>query len=163
MSISHSLPLIFAIYLAGVLLVCTVSDIRHFIIPNAANVASLVGAIGFAAFSPQHSLGPQILGGIIGGGAFIAVAAVFYHARHYEGLGLGDAKFMVGAGTWVGWQGLAPLVLTASLSALLYVSIRKITDKRFDLQGRIPFGPFLSAATLIVWSLQEWGAALWMD
>lgn len=161
--LSDSLLLyLFTAYLCCVLLVCTVTDIRRFIIPNLANAVSLMGAVAFAVLSPRHALGPQVLGGMVGGSAFAAFAMTFSRIRHHEGLGLGDVKFMVGAGTWVGWQGVAPLVLTASLSALVYVFTRKVIDPRFDPQDRIPFAPFLSAATLFVWSLQEFGAALWM-
>ncbi|HZH09012.1 MAG TPA: A24 family peptidase [Microvirga sp.] len=150
------------IYLCCVLLVCTVVDLRRFVIPNRANAASLIGAMTYAVLSSRHALGPQMLGGLIGGSAFVAIAIAFRRIRHHDGLGLGDAKFMVGAGTWVGWQGVAPLVLAASLSALTYLLVRKIMDARFDPQDRIPFAPFLSLATLIVWCLQEHEAALWM-
>lgn len=153
---------LFTIYLAFVLLVCTAVDIRHFIIPNLANAANLAGAAAFAMLSSQHVLASQMLGGLIGGGAFAALAMAFYRIRRREGLGFGDAKFMVGAGTWVGWQGVAPLVLAASVSALAYILIRRAVDPRFDPQGRIPFAPFLSAATLFMWLLQEYGGATWM-
>jgi len=162
MAQDHLLPSLFALYLATVLVVSTVADIRHLIIPDLANAASLTGAVIFAALSPQHALVPQLIGGAVGGGAFFLLAVVFYRIRHHHGLGLGDAKFMVGAGTWVGWQSVPLLVLAASLSALIYVAIRKATDVRFDPQGRIPFAPFLSGATLVVWSLQEFEVIQWM-
>lgn len=158
-----SLLYLFTAYLCGVLLVCTLVDIRRFVIPNLANAANLIGAMAFAVMSSRHALMPQILGGALGGGGFMALAIAFHRIRHHEGLGLGDAKFMLGAGTWVGWQGVAPLVLAASVSALIYLLTRKVIDPRFNLQGRIPFAPFLSAATLFVWALQEFGAAIWME
>ncbi|WP_445504883.1 prepilin peptidase [Microvirga sp. G4-2] len=154
---------LFTAYLSGVLLVCTLVDIRRYVIPNLASGASLTGAVAFAVMSSHHALMPQILGGVLGGGGFMALAIAFHRIRHHEGLGLGDAKFMLGAGTWVGWQGVAPLVLLASVSALIYLLTRKVIDPRFNLQGRVPFAPFLSATTLFIWSLQEFGTAIWME
>ncbi|NIX78430.1 prepilin peptidase [Microvirga terricola] len=158
------LPLlaVFAAYLVTVLLVSAVIDARHFIIPNTANAANLAGALAFAFVMPQSTLASALLGGLIGGGAFVALAAAFRRIRRYDGLGLGDAKFMLGAGAWVGWQGLAPLVFVASSSALVYVALRRKMGEGFDPQAKIPFAPFLCAATLTVWSLQIFGYAPWL-
>ncbi len=69
---------------------------------------------------------------------------------------------MAGAGVWVGWQGLAPLVLGASIGALLYVLIRRRVDGAFDLHQRVPFAPFLNAATFCVWFVQVIDAVPWL-
>jgi prepilin signal peptidase PulO-like enzyme (type II secretory pathway) len=158
----HYLTLLFTGYLAVVLLACAWADIRWMIVPNMANAASLGGALIFATFSARHSLSIQVLGGLIGGGMFLALAALFRNIRHYDGLGLGDTKFIIGAGTWVGWQGLAPLIFAASSTALLYAAFRHVTGAPIHPTTRIPFAPFLSFATLTVWCWQEFGDAPWM-
>ncbi|MGO4389320.1 prepilin peptidase [Microvirga sp. 2YAF29] len=162
MMTAHHLTLLATGYLAVVLLVCTWVDIRRMIVPNAANMASLAGALAFAALSARHSLPIQILGGLIGGALFLTLAALFKRARHYDGLGLGDTKFIIGAGTWVGWQGLAPLIFAASSSALAYAALQQAKGSPILPTTRIPFAPFLSLATLTVWCWQEFGDAPWM-
>ena len=158
----HHLTLLFTGYLAVVLLVCTWTDIQRMIVPNSANAASLAGALVFTALSTQHSLPVQALGGLIGGGLFLALAALCRNFRHYDGLGLGDTKFIIGAGTWIGWQGLAPLIFAASSTALAYVAFRHVTGTPILATTRIPFAPFLSFATLTIWCWQEFGGAPWM-
>jgi leader peptidase (prepilin peptidase)/N-methyltransferase len=150
-----------SIYLGAVLLACTWADTSRMIIPNAANGALLLGAAAFACVSPIHTLPSALLGGIIGAASFLALSLFFRHVRGRDGLGLGDVKFMAGAGTWVGWQGLAPLVLIASLSALVYVATLTLSNGSFDPDRKLPFAPFLSLATALVWSLQVTEAMPW--
>jgi leader peptidase (prepilin peptidase)/N-methyltransferase len=149
-------------YLACVLLVAVAHDLRSLIIPNACNAAILAGALVFATQSSTLALSSCILGGLIGGAALLLMSIGFRALRGYDGLGLGDAKYMAGAGTWVGWQGLAPLLLVASVTALLYVAAQSLRNGGFDPRTRIPFAPFLGAATLVVWLLQVTEAAPWL-
>lgn len=147
----------FGAYLCAALAWCTWSDLIRRTIPNWANATLLMGAIGLALLSPAHAVDAALLGSLIGVAVFLGVAIGFHRFRGYHGLGLGDVKFMAGAGAWVGWQGLAPLTLIASVSALLYIAMMRIRHGRFDPNTQLPFGPFLSFATLLVWCAQVVG------
>lgn len=149
-------------YLASVLLVAIAYDLQRLVIPNACNAANLAGALLFASQSTKLAFSSFLLGGLIGGAGLLLLSIGFRALRGYDGLGLGDAKYMAGAGVWVGWQGLAPLLLVASGTALLWVAVLSLKTGRFDPHTRIPFAPFLGAATLIVWLLQVNGTAPWL-
>jgi leader peptidase (prepilin peptidase) / N-methyltransferase len=156
-----SLNPLFTVYLILVLVFCSLPDLRHLKIPNTANLANLLGALAYASISLQ-GLSVHLLGGFIGFGSFIALSSAFKHLRGYDGLGLGDAKFMAGAGTWVGWQGLPPLIFIASVSALLYIGSCRLRGQRYGRTTRLPFAPSLSTATLMVWLMQISGCAPWL-
>lgn len=157
----QTLLALFTVYLILVLIFCSLTDLRNLTIPNTFSLASLIGALAYASVSSQAACF-HILGGGIGFTSFVALSFAFKHIRHYEGLGLGDAKFMAGAGTWVGWQGLPLLILIASLSALLYVAACRLLTGQYNRMARLPFAPFLSLGTLIVWFLEMSGGVQWL-
>lgn len=73
--------------------------------------------------------------------------------RGYEGLGSGDVKFVVAAGAWTGFDGLAPAMLIAASAGLLYALVLRLS-KRDDCLGRIAFAPALGMGTLSVFAAQ---------
>jgi len=83
----------------------------------------------------------------IGYTGFSAIRVFHARLRGRQGLGLGDAKLLAAAGAWVGLSALGSVVLIAAVAALLW-ALRRL---RPDPAERIPFGPFLSAATWVVW------------
>ena len=70
--------------------------------------------------------------------------------RGREGLGLGDAKLFAAGGAWVAWQGLASVVLVASVAALTVAGLQALHGGvRAD--NRIPFGLYLGPAIWLIW------------
>lgn len=151
-----------ACYLFITLAVCAWIDLSRLVIPNLGNAALLAGAAVFTWISPHRTSVDATLGAVIGAGLFLSVALTFRYARGHEGLGLGDVKFMAGAGAWVGWQGVAPLILVASVSALIVVAGTCVVQGTFDPRKRWPFAPFLGVATALVWSLQTTQVGSWL-
>lgn len=157
-------PLIWlaAAYLVLLSLAVSVIDFRHLIIPNTLNAANAGGGLVFAALLPTTPTLASLAGGVLGFAAMLAFRVSYRRIRGRDGLGLGDVKFMTGAGVWVGWHGLAPLLLVSSLSALVFLALRGVLSGRFDPQHALPFGPFLCVGTLTVWTIQAVGAAPWI-
>ena len=95
------------------------------------------------------------LWGAIGG--YIAFALIYWGyrgLRHREGLGYGDVKFLAALGAWHGWQALPELILTATLFALIFISLSALHLREWQaLKNPLPFGPFLAAAGFIIYGL----------
>lgn len=95
------------------------------------------------------------LWGAIGG--YIAFALIYWGyrgLRHREGLGYGDVKFLAALGAWHGWQALPELILTATLLALIFISLSALHLREWQaLKNPLPFGPFLAAAGFIIYGL----------
>ena len=66
-----------------------------------------------------------------------------------EGMGYGDVKYFAALGAWHGVCILPVLALTAALTAMSYLAIRKLVLRdNYAFKNPLPFGPFLAAAGL---------------
>jgi len=124
------------------------TDIKSYRLPNIYTfpLMGLGLAEGYFAHDFQH----RLIGLILGYAVFVIIEKSFKTLRGKDGLGRGDAKLLAVGGAWCGWMGLPFIVLIASgfgLAAALMPSIRHSAEN-----GRIPFGPFLAAAILMVWA-----------
>jgi leader peptidase (prepilin peptidase)/N-methyltransferase len=98
---------------------------------------------------PVISFADALIGGIAGGGLLWLVGEGYFRLRGREGMGFGDVKMMLMAGTFLGLRRtiltiLLGSVLGAILGAIFILSSRKGSDYE------LPFGTFLGAAALLV-------------
>jgi leader peptidase (prepilin peptidase) / N-methyltransferase len=141
----------FGCLLVAVVVITAIIDSRRMILPNRLNAILAAGGLGQALLIGQPGLVDAALGALVGFIILGAVAALFRQARGVDGLGFGDQKFAAAAGLWIGWEGIAPMLLVASCSALVFVAIRAAKERAFDRAQRIPFGPFLGFGTTACW------------
>lgn len=129
-------------------------DARTMRLPDATNAA--IFALGLAASLALGRVPPLdgLLAAAAGGGLLLAVALAFRARRGVDGLGLGDVKLVAAAGPWVGLEGLAPMLLLGSIGALAFVAARRMRTGPVALAERLPFGPFLCAAIVLVAGLR---------
>jgi len=90
-----------------------------------------------------------VIGAVIGGGFLYFIAYLGEKMFHKESLGMGDVKFAIVAGFVLGADLVIPMILLASLLALLVI-IPLYGKKIGERNVFIPFGPFLCAATFIL-------------
>jgi len=160
LAVFQLVALILGAMLCGALVV---ADLRERRLPDVLNAGlAALGLIFHALSDPPSATWAEILaGGGFGAGFFLAMRLLFLRLRGVEALGLGDVKFMAAAGLWVGIWGIAPLILIAALATLLVVVLRHgrdIADPALR-QRRIPFGPGLAFALVVVVALQLLGVA----
>jgi leader peptidase (prepilin peptidase)/N-methyltransferase len=63
-----------------------------------------------------------------------------------EAMGLGDVKFMAAIGAFFGWRGVVFSVLTSAVAGSI-VGLTLILLRRRAWSSRIPYGPYIAAAT----------------
>ncbi|HXO69420.1 MAG TPA: A24 family peptidase [Bradyrhizobium sp.] len=141
----------FGCLLVAIIVTMAVIDCRQMILPNRLNFLLAATGIGQAILVGQPDPGDAALGALLGFVVLGGVAALFRQLRGIDGLGFGDQKFSAAAGLWIGWQGIAPMLLIASCSALIFVTIRSAKARKFDAAARLPFGPFLGLGTMACW------------
>jgi leader peptidase (prepilin peptidase)/N-methyltransferase len=141
----------FGCLLVALIVRLAIIDCREMILPDRLNAMLAAGGAAHAILLGQPGLVDAIAGAVVGFLTLVVVAAVFRRTRGIEGLGFGDQKFAAAAGLWIGWEGVAPMLLIASLSALAFVGVRAATALQFDMAARVPFGPFLSLGTVVCW------------
>ncbi len=154
----------------AILVVITVYDMRHKIIPDGLVYVFIFISLALAYFFPA-STGGSFVGALAAGFSFFAFFAALWFVSGGRWLGFGDAKLVLGVGFLLGAvQGLSALTLAfwigAAVSIILIV-LQKISQKRSSdakvvqsagLRGRllnltmkseVPFAPFIILGTLI--------------
>jgi leader peptidase (prepilin peptidase)/N-methyltransferase len=145
-----SLQTVVSIALVTALLVLSLIDLEHQILPDAITLPGIL--VGLAvSFLPGSPVAPLGAAAAAGGGwlAFAAVARAYQSARGVEGLGQGDWKMAAMLGAFLGWQKLLLTVLLASVGGTV-VGLALVAARGRDMRYALPFGTFLGAAGILV-------------
>ncbi len=139
--------LVYAIFFSA-LLTITVIDLYHQIIPDSISLPGIV--IGLLAASTVLSTGPKdaVIGLLLGGGLFYAIAILSVVLLKKEGMGGGDIKLVAMIGALLGWQKVILVVFLASVIGSI-IGIVLIATRLRGRQDPIPFGPFLAMGAII--------------
>ncbi len=115
----------------------------------------VVGVVLMVATGAHGPWGQHLLGALAAGGGFVILMTLAGALIGEEALGLGDAVLA----TWIGWfLGWNPLgwwvVLSFVLGGVLGIPWFLVRLLQGDPDARrLPFGPFLSAAAALIWTL----------
>ena len=93
--------------LATLVAAASVVDLRERRLPNMLTLAIFLAGMAYAVAMGADPLW-RLAAAVLGGGAFLAVAAACHALTGRDGLGGGDIKLMAALGAWVGLEGLAP-------------------------------------------------------
>ncbi len=125
-------------------------DARHLILPDWLTLPLIPAGLSVAWFegAPMAARGIGATAGFLG---FASISLAYRRLRGRDGLGLGDAKLLAGAGAWVAWQGLPSVVLVAALAALASIFGLRAAGCGPPAEAPFPFGPFLALGLWMVW------------
>lgn len=140
----------FTAAVAALLVIITVYDLRHKIIPDKIVYPFILLAFASIAWKagtvPGFSVYPQILAG------FLLAAPFFFLWFFSRGrlMGFGDAKLALGIGWLVGVVGaLTVFLLSFWLGAIVGMFLIALS-RSYGMKSEIPFAPFLLVALFIV-------------
>lgn len=141
---------------ASLLLGCTLAaltiiDARTLRLPDGLTLPLLVCGLAVVAWLDVGDPAWHAVAAAAAFAVLVAIAAAFRQVRGVEALGLGDAKLFAAAGAWLGFGGLADVLLWASLTALAAVIVASVAGYGIGRDTRLPFGPFLAGAFWIAW------------
>ncbi len=145
--------LVYAMYFFSLLVVISVYDFRHKIIPDKLVYTFIVCAFLGQFFVHGTSVGfamPSALA--LFSGLIIALPfALIWYFSQGRAMGLGDAKLMIGIGYLLGLsQGVVAVMLGFIFGAVTALSLLLLRRSRFTMKSEIPFGPFLAVGALVV-------------
>lgn len=126
-------------------------DLRSQLLPDALTLPLIPSGLAVAYAVDPASLADHAIAAAVGYAGFAALRWAHMRIRRREGLGLGDCKFLAGAGAWVAWPGLPSVVLIAAVGALAVVLPRALAGHRILPDRRMAFGPYLCLGAWIVW------------
>ena len=147
---------IFGAALAWLMLAIAVSDLRHFIVPNALTAAAfalgLVFAVTFGASPPAEAVLMALVRAAATALPLLALMVGYERWRGRPGLGMGDVKLAAVAGAWLDWFTIAGVIEAAALAALAaYAVWRFILRRPIAATTPLPFGLFLAPAIWAGW------------
>jgi len=139
------LVVITGIVLGALLLVLSLIDIDRQILPDKLTILGLALGLIMSFIRPDiHPL--TAVAGVFAGGGFLFVIAFVSKG----GLGGGDIKMMAFVGSFIG---PAQVMLAIFLGAFigLVANVPGLIGGKVGLKSRLPFGPFLAVASIIMW------------
>lgn len=126
----------------GLLILSTI-DLKSYLLPDIFTLPGILLGVLLAYFNPQREVWDSLIGVLVGGGVFWALASGYYLVRKEHGLGGGDIKLLALIGAFLGWEAIPFVLLAASLSgSLAGLLAMRISQK--GIKTIIPFGPYLA-------------------
>ncbi len=132
-----------------VLIVISLIDFDHQIIPD---IISIPGIFIFASspfFIPEMSFAAVLTGILTGGGILYTIAFLYFKLKNTEGMGGGDIKLLAMIGAATGIKGVLFTILTGSFLGSAAGLFAIIFIKGSNSQLKIPFGPYLSSGAIL--------------
>jgi leader peptidase (prepilin peptidase)/N-methyltransferase len=150
---------------AAALVALIFSDLEERILPDELTLGGALAGLAFSLAVPMRgdlvgwmlgldgvaaSLAGSALGAILPAACLWGAGWLYQKVRHREGLGLGDVKLVVMAGSFLGLYGALLTLLWGSIAgAVLGYAYIRATHKDAATY-ELPFGAFLGAAAVLV-------------
>ncbi|MBL7154899.1 MAG: prepilin peptidase [Candidatus Portnoybacteria bacterium] len=135
--------LFFYLIIISFLIVIFVYDLKHYLIPDKI-VFPAIGLTFLYQFF-ENSFLNSLLAALLAAGFFLSLVLI----SKGKWMGLGDVKLVGLMGLVLGWPNICLALFLAFLSGAI-VGIGLIIAGKKGLKSQIPFGPFLSANTVVV-------------
>jgi len=145
---SLTIKSLFVFVFICVLVVVSVIDLHHKIIPDIISLPGIPVFFILALIINEIKILDLILGVLIGGGILYLIAFLYYLFTKKEGMGGGDIKLLAMIGGFIGYKGVLFTIFASSLIGTT-IGLLLIMVKGRDMKYAIPFGPFLSLGALI--------------
>ncbi len=139
--------------LGAALVALSVTDILTWRLPDVITLPLIVAGLIVAVALEAESVPMRALAAGFGIASLAALDWAYKRIRGHSGLGFGDAKLFGAAGAWVGFEGLASVLLLACASALLAVTVALLSGREMQGTTALPFGPFLCLGVWATWNL----------
>ncbi len=144
----------------GLFLILSLIDFKAYLLPDRFTLPGAVIAIFASVYGLGNAWIDVLLGALVGGGLFGALAWGYKRLRGIDGLGWGDVKLMFMLGALCTFPYLSMMIFLAGVLALVGFAVVGVAKKRTeDVHSMaLPFGPFLCMGA---WVTLLWGPMLW--
>lgn len=150
--ISFSASYAYYALMSSLLIVITVYDLKHKIIPDILSlVFGILGFIGIFIFDQGYlSLHWPSLSDFLAGFVLSVPFALLWFLSRGKWMGLGDGKLLVGLGFMLGMLGVLSAVVFAFWAGGAIGILLLIFSKKYGRKSEVPFAPFLVLGAFLV-------------
>ncbi len=143
--------MIFYWIVASLLIIISVYDFYHQIIPD-----KIVYLLIFLALGYWFFVGNAAFIGFLAGLSFFLFFFLLWLVSRGRWMGFGDSKIALAGGWVLGLEnGLIAMIFSFWIGAILGIFLLLFSKKNITLKSRIPFGPFLSLGIAIAFLFGE--------
>lgn len=164
--------IVFALF-GATLIAIFVIDLEHYIIPDQLNIFGIVVGVGYDVvrilrthnwhthiFGLNVPLPQSIVGIILCGFAFLAIAIISYYIFKKEGMGGGDVKLAAAVGALLGAQSAMWSFMIAVFFGTI-IGLALMASKSKGRKDYVPFGPFMVVGAFIMMFYGNYVWQLW--
>lgn len=144
-----SAEFIFYFFAVHFILIASIIDYNLFIIPDLFTLYAFLFFL-ITGYSLNIILPANILTSFLCSAVLFLCYYYFLRVRHIEALGLGDVKFVLFLGLFFLPQDIPYFFMISSLSAIGYSLYQSYKNHTNIYKTKIPFGPFLGIAALVL-------------
>jgi len=142
---------VFYLFITCLLLIITIYDIKHKVIPDALVYTFAIVALARLFISPELDFIIPDLWQIMAGPILALPFALMWLMSKGTWMGLGDAKLVLGIGWVLGISaGVSAIILAFWIGAIVSVVWMYIVFRKVKARYEIPFGPYLILGMYIV-------------
>ena len=138
--------------LTSLLIIITFIDMDHYIIPDGLLILGSVFVVIFNFVFKVITIRESLLGALVCGGGVLVIVYLIEFIVKKEVMGGGDIKLFAMLGLFLGVKNSLLVALISvyvgAIFGIISVVYSKMKNKEFN--SMIPYGPFISMATLIV-------------
>lgn len=150
-TLGASIITVFYLFITCILLIITIYDIKHKIIPDVLVYTFIIVAFIKLFISPDITFMIPSLWDILAGPILALPFAMMWLLSKGTWMGLGDAKLVLGIGWVLGLvSGISAIVLAFWVGAIISVIWMMVVMKEFKSHYEIPFGPYLILGMYLV-------------
>ncbi|MEM8634948.1 MAG: A24 family peptidase [Pseudomonadota bacterium] len=124
-------------------------DFRHMILPDPITLPLIAAGLGWTIWSGGLIV-LSIAGGLVGYLFFAGILRIWQKYRKLDGIGLGDAKFLAAAGTFMGIFSIPYVAMISSGAGILAVVIAG-AGRVPNMKAKVKFGPFIALGFWACW------------
>ncbi|HIQ30649.1 MAG TPA: prepilin peptidase [Aquifex aeolicus] len=139
--------------LFSALIVISVIDMRHFIVPDRITLPGIALGLVSSPLRESFTFHQSLTGTLIGFLLPFLIYLYYVKFRKMEGLGFGDVKLLSMIGSMTGPYGVLSALFLGSAIGLVFAL--PLVIKNRSIKFAIPFGPFLSAGCFLGVYLSE--------
>ncbi|RCW48148.1 A24 family peptidase [Halanaerobium sp. MA284_MarDTE_T2] len=147
--ISDLIILAAGLVFSSLMIVLTMIDVDHQILPNQLTLGGLVVGLLFSFFRSDITVIYSLIGVLASGGLLFLIAFL-----SKGGMGGGDIKMMAMVGSFTGPVIAISAIFLGALIALI-AHLPGVISGKTGMKTKLPFGPFLAVASLILWFYSE--------